>query len=275
MDLRVQRVEPPMHLPKRVASATLAACAALAGGCATVREGGETTRVSVPGWEAIRDAVVESARQPAVWLPLAGAAVFQVDDWDRRTSNWARTHTPIFGSTASADQWSDRLRAVPSVAEVASILAVPASEAPGDWVLDKLELGAVDVAAVGSSMLADKALKSQTARLRPNGTDRESLPSGHATSAAANARVAMLNLETVPWDARAADWALDAAVIGTGWARVESGYHYPSDALVGIALGNFLAGFVHRSFVSRNGVVQQVTFVPDRDGARLRFRWTF
>ncbi len=36
---------------------------------------------------------------------------------------------------------------------------------------------------------------------------------------------------------------------GTAWALVEGGKHYPSDALFGAALGNFVSVFVHDAFL--------------------------
>ena len=240
------------------------AIAVVGGGCANLPE-------------RVTDAAADSIRQPGVWMPLAGAAVLQFDDWDHRTSAWARARTPLFGSQASADQWSDRLRAFPAVVEVVSVLATPGGDDFGEWVTQKVELGAVDIAAVGSSMLVARGLKTQTARLRPNRADRESFPSGHAVSAAANARVAALNLENAPWSpgaTRALDWALDVTVFGTGWARVESGWHYPSDSLVGIAAGNFFAAVVHRSLL-RSEALRDVSVVPERGGAQLRMSWAF
>jgi hypothetical protein len=34
-----------------------------------------------------------------------GAAAFQIDDWDHRASDWAREHTPVFGSQRDAERW--------------------------------------------------------------------------------------------------------------------------------------------------------------------------
>src|SRR5919106_962014 len=81
-------------------------------GCGTLPAGrgwGEDATFR-PGLERVRESAVNAVRDPWVWAPLAGAAVFQVDDWDRRTSDWAREHTPVFGSQQSAEDWSDDLR---------------------------------------------------------------------------------------------------------------------------------------------------------------------
>jgi hypothetical protein len=215
--------------------------------------------------------------RPGVWMPLAGAAMLQIDGWDQRTSAWARAHTPVFGSQASAERWSDRLRAFPAIVEAGSVLATPGGEDPAEWITSKVELAAIDFGAVGATLLTVKGLKGETRRERPNGIDRESLPSGHAASAAANANLAELNLRNVAWSpaaTRTVDFALDAAVFGTGWARVESGWHYPSDTLVAIALANFITSFAHLSFFGGE-TPQRISFVPDRGGAQLRVSLVF
>jgi hypothetical protein len=37
--------------------------------------------------------------------------------------------------------------------------------------------------------------------------------------------------------------------IGTSWARIEAGWHYPADTLFSMALGNFIASFVNDAFM--------------------------
>ena len=72
---------------------SLSACGTLPSG-----EGWGEDATFTPGWERVHDSAVNAARDPWVWGPLIGAAAFQIDDWDRRTSDWAREHTPVFGS---------------------------------------------------------------------------------------------------------------------------------------------------------------------------------
>ena len=54
-------------------------------GCGTLPSGerwgdGATVR---PGWAAVKASAANAARDPWVWIPLVGAAAFQIDDWDR------------------------------------------------------------------------------------------------------------------------------------------------------------------------------------------------
>ena len=89
----------PAHLPARRGSPlAVLLLISLCSGCAVLPSGsgwGEQATIR-PGWQAIKTAASEAALDPWVWAPLAGAVVFQVDGLDRRTSDWAREHAPIF-----------------------------------------------------------------------------------------------------------------------------------------------------------------------------------
>lgn len=56
----------------------------------------------------------------------------------------------------------------------------------------------------------------------------------------------------------------------TAWARVEGNVHYPSDVLVGAALGNFIGMFIHDAFIGRaEDDIPIVSVAPKRGGATL------
>jgi membrane-associated phospholipid phosphatase len=213
-------------------------------GCATLPDGhgwGQDATV-IPGWQRVRDAAVHAAESPRIWGPLAASAAFQIDGWDRRVSNWARGHTPIFGTEQNAVDWSNRLRAVSGYAYYASVLATPSGEDPGEWMLDKLRGAAVGEAAIVATDEESALLKSAAARERPNGQDTQSMPSSHTSRSAVLTELAERNLQSLAVGdptRRVLDVGLDALTYGTAWARVESGFHYPSDTLVGMSLGNF------------------------------------
>src|SRR5438270_11608059 len=106
-------------------------------GCATLpneRDWGEDATIA-PGWVKVRNAAVDAVESPRFWAPLAAAALFQVGGADRKTSNWARGHTPVFGSQQNAANWSDRLRTASSFVYFASVVATPSGSDPKDWVL--------------------------------------------------------------------------------------------------------------------------------------------
>lgn len=249
-------------------------------GCTTLPNGrlwGQDATLR-PGWDRARSAMVDAARDPRVWVPLIGAVAFQIDDFDRRTSDWAREHTPVFGSQNSADDWSDDLRTASSLALFVSLAATPGGDDPGEWFKAKAKGLMIDVTAIGATSLVTDGLKSVTDRERPNGLDRESFPSGHTSSSAVQTRLASNNLRSIDMsrgERRFLDAGLTAMTIGTGWARIEAGAHFPSDTLFSMALGNFIATFADHAFLGLTDLNGAVTFAPMAGGAAVQWNWSF
>lgn len=238
--------------------------------------GGDAT--FTPGWQRVKDSAVSAARDPWVWAPLAGAALFQIDDWDRRTASWAQAETPIFGSQRSAEDWSDHLRTASALAHYATIAATPSGDTPREWFINKTKGTLVHVAAVSSTVAITQALKTGVNRERPNGKAGESFPSGHTSTSSVHTRLASRNLQSIPLSdgARTSlDVGLYALTIGTSWSRIEAGWHYPSDTLVSIALGNFIASFVNDAFLGLDAEGAQIAVVPQQSGAMLQLRMAF
>ena len=228
-----------------------------------------------PGWERVRSSAVNAARDPWVWAPLAGAAVLQIDDLDRRTADWAREHTPIFGSQHNAEEWSDDLRTASVVVHYATILATPSGGDFGEWMMNKARGTLVDVAAVSATVALTRSLKTTVDRTRPNGQDDESFPSGHTSSSAVHTRLASRNLRSIEMPVgarRTLDVGLYALTIGTSWSRIEAGWHFPADTLVGMALGNFMASFVNDAFLGLDPGTASISVAMTPDGAVLQWR---
>ena len=246
-------------------------------GCGTLPSGrgwGEDATWQ-PGWERVRASAVNAARDPWVWAPLAGAAVLQIDDLDERTADWAREHTPVFGSQSSAEEWSDDLRTASAVAHYITIVATPSGDDFGEWLANKAKGTLVDVAAVSSTVAITRTLKQTVGRTRPNGADDESFPSGHTSSSAVHTRLASRNLQSIDMPVgvrRTLDIGLYAMTIGTSWSRIEAGWHFPADTLFGMALGNFMASFVNDAFLGLDSGSTSLTVTAMPDGAIVQWR---
>jgi hypothetical protein len=249
-------------------------------GCGTLPDGriwGEDATWR-PGSERLKSAAVTAARDPWVWVPLAGAALFQVDDWDRRASDWARKHTPVFGSQEDAEEWSDDLRDASKYAHWATIIATPGSDEPQRWLLAKTKGALVDAAAVASTVAITRAIKTTAERERPNGEESESFPSGHTSSSAVHTRLASRNLRWIQMSAparRTLDIGLTTLTLGTSWARIEAGFHFPSDTLFSIGLGNFIASFVNDAFLGAGSADVTLGLQSLPDGAMLAWQVGF
>ena len=256
----------PLHHPRAsVRTGLLLLATTLHAGCSYL-----------PDREQVTLAATEAIRDPRVWSPLLGAAGLQIDNADRRISSWARRETPLFGSQDSAQRWSDELRSVAVVSDAVTVLAMPVPADGSGWALEKAGSYLVDLAAATAAIGATHVLKDTTHRLRPSGQDDQSMPSGHATTASAYDRLAQINLQQTGMDPaaeQALGYGLDAVTFATAWARIEAGAHYPSDTLVGIAIGNFSARFFTSAF--GRDPYTKLTLAPTAQGMGLRWSTRF
>ena len=256
-----------------------ACCAATA--CGTLPDGTRwgASATLAPGWQHVGESARDAMKSPWVWGPLAGAAVMQVDSWDEDVSEWARDETPVFGSTNSAQDWSDGLRNAAVAGYAVSVLATPSGPIDGDWLAAKARGAAVGLGAFAVTAGITEGLKAATSRERPNGIDEKSLPSGHAANAAVFNTLTAHNLQSIEMGSRlrtSLEVGAGAVTAGTAWARVESGDHYPSDVLVGIALGNFMGAVFTKAFLGvEPGSRLAFSAEPTRGGALLHWEMRF
>ena len=196
-----------------------------------------------------RDALLS----PATWVPLAGAGVFALGDLDERVSDWACEHHPLFGSQSGAEDAGNYLIGALGAEALGTVLATPSGATPGDWALAKLKGGAVEAGSIVATGALTGWLKDGSNRMRPDGSDNESFPSGHSSLAFAFATLANRNLDSLDLleDFRT-PLQIGNTVLASGvaWARVEAHKHHPSDILFGAALGHFLTAFIHDAFLN-------------------------
>jgi membrane-associated phospholipid phosphatase len=256
---------------------------ALLSGCATLPDGHRWGQdVGVPSWQRVGQAAWHSVRNPAFWVPLAAAGAMQIDNWDHRVSRWARRRTPVFGSQNNAGNWSGYLRSVSVVAGWASILLAPSGPFDGQWWLDKVKGSAVDIAAAESAIEFTSGLQRLARRARPSGylyPGDTSMPSDHTATAAIYDAIAAQNVQLSglsPGLKTAADVSLGALTAATGWARIEASAHFPSDTLVGAAIGDFFANFFTAAFLApADGHADRIAVAALPGGAELQLQVLF
>jgi membrane-associated phospholipid phosphatase len=244
----------------------------LTGGCTTLTDYGPWgTTISWPDGGRLGGAAVAAIRHPQVWAPLAGAAVIGIADLDDDISDWAVDHTPVFGSDA-ADA-SDRLRSFNSAAYWVTAVIVPS-----DSLTSRVKGMAVGASALVLEEAATNSIKSLSSRQRPNEMDDKSFPSGHTSRASVGGALAAQNLNYLDmpiWTRRTLQFGLHATAAATGWARVEAEKHYPTDVLVGYALGQFVARFMQTAFFGptpadpANAQPQALAFKPMPGGGEI------
>jgi hypothetical protein len=249
----------------------------LIAGCSTLpdkQRWGED--VSFGGWQRIKTAAWNAARDPETWVPVAAALVLSIGDLDEDLSDWAVRETPVFGSESSAQDASDDLRDVLAAATVISALATPSGPEPGAWLTSKFKGMLVEGAAVGINDSVTNALKDVTDRERPDKRSDNSFPSLHSSEAYSYATLTARNIDSLnlsPGTRMVLRISAKTLAAGTAWARVEGRRHYPTDVLAGAALGYFISAVIHDSFMGLDESVYVAVELDGSDGGMLTLHW--
>jgi len=259
----------------------LVACTLLSSSCGTLRNGrrwGEDATLA-PGGERLAQAARDAALDPWTWVPLAGAGTIAIAGWDDQISSWARDNNPVFGSPKHAENAGDTLATIGADAWLLSLVATPSGDEAGPWAADKAKGLGIEWSATWVTSEITSALKNQFPDKRPDGTGNGSFPSSGASEAFAYATLARRNLDAIDVSP-VSRGVMQAGVMGVAaaraWSRVEAGKHDPTDVLVGAALGNFCARFVHDAFLGLPDDVQLSAFVdPPRGTYALGLTFRF
>lgn len=238
-----------------IACATLGGCATTSDQPASDRRAWGTHATLSPSWGRVGRAAATAVRNPQTWAPAVGAALFSATDWDKDVSDWAQQHHPVFGSQRAALKASDNLRDGAKYGAIVTALLTPNGRDPAVAATGKLKGMGLQLGAYFATERVTTAFKRGVARRRPNGTNNRSFPSGHTSAAFAAGTLARQNVAASgynPTVSRVLDVGFVSLGVGTSWARVEAGVHYPSDALAGAALGHFIAAVVNDAFIGEH-----------------------
>jgi hypothetical protein len=253
----------------------------VATGCGTLSNGrgwGQDATLN-PGWTRIRNTAVDAVVSPEFWFPLAAALALQVDDWDEDLADWGSENTPVFGSPERAEDAGDLLANTAHATYFITALATPSGEDRSDWTKNKLKGLAVGLGAMSLNRVSTELLKDAMDRERPDDSDHESFPSGHTSAAATSATLASRNLESLSLS-RGQRLAFRTAFVtlpfATGWARVEANRHFPSDVLVGAALGHFFGALINDAYLGFDAATEvRVTVNFGKEGGKVGLTWAF
>ena len=182
--------------------------------------------------KAIWTSPVHIQKKDMEWLAPAAGAAGVLAVFDHRIINSVRADTSL-RSPSNA------------VSEVGNIApwAVPGSMlAIGSFVHNPhaAEAGRLGLEAELDSEVVMQILKLATGRMRPNGSDNKSFPSGHTMSAFTLAAVMSSEYHDKPLVVFGS-YGMATAV---GLARVGGLNHFPSDVLVGAVLGELIGRYV-------------------------------
>jgi len=206
----------------------------------------------LPGWNRIEKAAQNAITAPETWVPLSGAVLIYATNSDNRISHWAATTNPIFGTQHNADKFSDYSLYFSRMAYYSSVLLTPGGNNTDQWLLSKLKGAAIGFVSTEANVQSVHYLKIEGERLRPDRTDHLSFPSGHTSKAAVHNMLTLRNFENSNFCECAKTGlhiGFSTLTLATAWSRVEANRHYPTDVLVGAAIGNFLGSFIHDAFI--------------------------
>lgn len=221
-----------------------------------------TTGCASTAWQRGSAAAIDALREPAVWVPMAGAALLLAANADDSISDFARG-TPLFGSVGAASDASDLL------VDVLVVSASLTSLVPQDDKLKRLALNALTLT-INHSITS--SIKRVSKRERPNKHNDKSFPSLHASNAFSAGQMTINNMHGQWSDARQRMLETGVAVTGwlTAWARMEAGQHHASDVMMGAALGTYVSNWMNRMFLAADPD-KAVTFQLIDKGAVVRF----
>lgn len=227
---------------------------AFASGCSTMENGrrwGEDATLR-PGLKKVGRSALDALTSPMFYVPAAAALLLQIDQADRRISDWAMEHTPVFGSMRGAEQRSEDIRSASSYLFYLSVLATPGGNEPVPWAVSKAKGALVQQSAVSVNHFLVNTVKDATNHKRPDRVDDRSFPSSRTANVTAFTSLASRNVSVMnlPGQVKTAFKAvLYTAPFVTAWARVEAGAHYPADALAGISQGYFVTTLINDSLM--------------------------
>lgn len=223
-----------------------------------------------PSGEDWKRSIMCAAMSPITWVPLVGATIIWATGTDRSIVNWASETTPIFGSQNNADSDSTRIRNLLGGAATISTIITPPQMPDESVLVEKAERFGFFLLSTASAAEITHLLKLWVKRERPNGTNNMSFPSGHATEDFSFAAITTRNLDDFHFSKgiQILENGVIYLVASLGaWARVEADQHYPTDVLVGAAIGNFVTSAIYNAFVGMPNV--NVTVIPQKDGGAV------
>ena len=201
-----------------------------------------------PGWDHVKQSAATAVKSPHTWVPLAGAALFSIGDLDEDTLDWAIRHHPLSSDRQDAVDISDNLKTLSNLNYLLTALTVPS-----DSVSSRTKGLVGGLVAIQTNRMITEGIQSITDRKRPDKDAYNSFPSSHASEASIAATLAARNIDYFEISKPAkVTWQVSSYTVAglTAWMRVEGNRHYPSDVLVGYALGHFLGAFLNDAFIN-------------------------
>ena len=248
---------------------SLSACAMHPG------SGGPNRATFTPSLSRMRRAAEDAATSPMTWAPAAVAGMLQIHHTDRHISHWFKHHHPIFGSRHTAQTASYATLGVSGGLYALSVAALPNGHQGWHY---NARVAGIGAGSTLTTLGVTEGLKKAVGRQRPDQSNHASFPSGHASLTGDWATMTDQDIDRTaltPFEKFSLNGVSDSLAAVTDYARVSGRKHYPSDVLVGAALGHFIGVFADEAFIGASPAHFVPTVDLSRHGAIVGFASTF
>lgn len=195
-------------------------------------------------WERTKAAAYSAATDKMTWIPVVSGVAINVSGYD---DDMAR-HIMDEDDPFIDEDVSDRLRDVTTLTTYATAFMVPDNN-----MTIKTRRLVVESAALGAARGIVTIANNQIPKTAPNGWYDEAVGSNHAVTPFAASALTRRNVEQLDiptWGKYSINTMTYLAATGSMYQRIEQGLHSPVDQLYSIAVGNFLALFIHDAFMA-------------------------
>jgi len=235
------------RLPSVLSSSLLILLAVIISSCATVgtSDRKQVSKSNELSPKTFLENIGAALTDHTTLIPALGSLAIIGLGVDRDISNWSSGSTPIYGSRKNAVFASNNLRDILRYEMLlTSILRLRQKDYSNQ---QRLQVIGTYVLSKQLAQNSTSILKKTTKRLRPDGSDTRSFPSGHTSSAFTNAFLANQNLRTLSIHPHLKNSLQAFNIIlasGVAYARVEGRKHYLSDVLMSVALSNLFCSLL-------------------------------
>ena len=229
-------------------------------------------------YDRIWRSAMTAIEHPNTWIPLSGAVVIYATNTDKKISKFAVKHKFIYGDKYSANRYSNIFtRYVLNISDYVVSIASPCIHENDSWLFEKTKRIIVHNIAFITAYETKDIIKFQALRLRPNKHDHFSMPSGHALMPILFCNLINQDIQRMDIPKRA-NSGIRGLVYSFGyiaaWGKIEGNSHYPTDSLVGAAIGNFFATFFYELIMNPKKNNFQIGIKPIKTGAAIQIRAT-
>lgn len=199
-------------------------------------------------WQRTKAAGYNAVTDTMTWAPLATGLVMDATNYDEDITNHIMKENEedrIF-----TEEEADNLRTLSTTITYTSAVLIEDNN-----LTLKAKRVLVESAALYTGKVYVKTTNSHIEHESPSGNNNDAFGSNHAVTPFASAALTRRNLQQMKiptWSKYSVNTLSYLSASGSAYQRIESGLHSFSDQMYSIAIGNFIALFIHDAFLSKD-----------------------